>query len=228
MAFEVKKKNGQPADWGETDALTTDELNRIENNIKNIFNFVYPIGAIYMSASPTNPSTLFGGNWVAWGAGRVPVGMGTNGETNYTIPEQTGGREDSVATHTHTLNQTSSGSGTTISSGSGTSGGTSLTTQNHTSAGSIETAANLGNKSGVFNSSALTHTSSRSTTTGTNGLTLKFDLTHGHDISSHTHSTPSHTHTTPDHIHTITAANNGTDKGNRMPFITCYMWKRTA
>ncbi len=30
---------------------------------REIFDMIYPIGAIYISASPTSPETLFGGNW---------------------------------------------------------------------------------------------------------------------------------------------------------------------
>lgn len=40
--------------------------------------FIYPIGSIYMSVNSTNPSTLFGRTWSAWGKGRVPVGIDTS------------------------------------------------------------------------------------------------------------------------------------------------------
>ena len=46
-----------------------------ENLLKEIMNAVYPIGAIYMSVSSEDPSTLFGGTWERWGGGRVPVGV---------------------------------------------------------------------------------------------------------------------------------------------------------
>lgn len=58
---------------------------------------IYPVGSIYMSVSHTSASAvataLGGGTWVAWGAGRVPLGMGSNGTTNYTTVEATGGQE---------------------------------------------------------------------------------------------------------------------------------------
>lgn len=43
-----------------------------------------------MSVSNVNPSTLFGGTWVAWGSGRVPVGVNTS-DINFSTVEKTGG-----------------------------------------------------------------------------------------------------------------------------------------
>ena len=50
-------------------------------NIKSIFDdegtslldIIYPVGSIYMSVKSTNPGTLFGGTWTAWGTGRPPI-----------------------------------------------------------------------------------------------------------------------------------------------------------
>ncbi|GAA0261820.1 hypothetical protein GCM10008922_21430 [Faecalicatena contorta] len=66
---------------------------------KTLFDLIYPVGAIYMSTTSTNPGSLFGGTWEAWGAGRVPVGMGSNGTTNYTTVNGTGGAESRSHTH---------------------------------------------------------------------------------------------------------------------------------
>ena len=53
---------------------------------------VYPVGSVYMNASDaTNPATLLGfGTWVAFGAGRVPVGI-DSGDTDFDTAEETGG-----------------------------------------------------------------------------------------------------------------------------------------
>ena len=59
---------------------------------------IYPVGSIYMSVSSTNPGTLFGGTWVAWGAGRVPVGINTS-DSDFNTAEKTGGAK----THVHGL-----------------------------------------------------------------------------------------------------------------------------
>ncbi len=61
----------------------------------NIVNLVYPVGSIYMSVNGTNPGSLFGGTWVAWGTGRVPVGINT-GDGNFNTVEKTGGESAHV------------------------------------------------------------------------------------------------------------------------------------
>jgi hypothetical protein len=64
----------------------------------------YPVGSIYINASSsTNPATLLGfGTWVAFGAGRVPVGLDA-GNAAFDTAEETGGSADAiVVSHTHT------------------------------------------------------------------------------------------------------------------------------
>ena len=61
-----------------------------------VMDMIYPVGSIYMSATLSTAAqveAIFGGTWVAWGAGRVPLGVGNNGTTNYTTVEATGGEE---------------------------------------------------------------------------------------------------------------------------------------
>lgn len=60
--------------------------------IKSFLDAVYPVGSIYMSVKATNPGTLFGGTWVAWGKGRVPVGIDTS-DSNFKTVEKTGGEK---------------------------------------------------------------------------------------------------------------------------------------
>lgn len=60
---------------------------------------LYPVGAIYMSTTNVNPSTFITGTtWVAWGSGRVPVGIDTS-DTDFNGVEKTGGEK------THTLTE---------------------------------------------------------------------------------------------------------------------------
>jgi len=57
----------------------------------------YPVGSIYTSVNSTDPSTLFGGTWVAFGAGKVLVGRDYGGGA-FDAGGQTGGSETSTAT----------------------------------------------------------------------------------------------------------------------------------
>lgn len=122
----------------------------------------YPVGSIYINAtSSTNPNTLFGfGTWVAFGAGRVMVGLDA-GNTAFDTAEETGGSADAiVVSHTHTatvtdpghlhsINNTTTLGGGLMGSGSGPSGSTNtnsattgITVTNSTT-GSSGTNANL-------------------------------------------------------------------------------------
>jgi hypothetical protein len=71
------------------------------NTIATLAN-IYPVGSIYMNASDsTNPATLLGfGTWVAFGAGRVPVGIDST-QTEFDTAEETGGAK----THTLTISE---------------------------------------------------------------------------------------------------------------------------
>ena len=71
--------------------------------LTNIIDAFYPVGSIYMSVVNTDPSTLFGGTWESWGAGRVPVGVGIGTDENgvqrgFNTVESRGGE------YTHSLN----------------------------------------------------------------------------------------------------------------------------
>lgn len=74
-------------------------------------NFLYPVGSLYYnSAVTTNPGTLLGfGTWVAFGAGRVPVGYNASNSLFDTL-EETGGSADAITvSHTHAATSTDAG-----------------------------------------------------------------------------------------------------------------------
>ena len=74
---------------------------------------VYPVGSIYINAtSSSNPASLLGfGTWVAFGAGRMMVGLNAS-DALFDTAEETGGSKNAiVVSHTHTF------SGTTASNG---------------------------------------------------------------------------------------------------------------
>lgn len=54
--------------------------------LDDIWKTIYPVGSIYMSVNNTDPGTLFGGTWEAWGTGRVPVGV-DSGDSDFSASE---------------------------------------------------------------------------------------------------------------------------------------------
>ena len=125
---------------------------------------IYPVGSIYLSVNNTNPGSLFGGTWVEWGSGRVPVGVNTN-DSNFNTVEKTGGSStvtlttQQIPSHSHSL---------------------FYGQYNYTSPGPASSAICLG---------GVDATSTNVKTNDTGG---------------------------------------GQSHNNLQPYITCYMWKRTA
>lgn len=71
---------------------------------------VYPVGSIYIAVSSTNPGTLFGGTWAAFGTGRMPIGIDET-NTQFDVVKETGGSNvsSSVVSHTHGVTITDAG-----------------------------------------------------------------------------------------------------------------------
>lgn len=71
-----------------------------------ILNQIYPIGSVYISVNNVNPSSLFGGTWEQFAAGRTLVGIDTSDDDFKTV-EKTGGEKthtltvDEMPSHTH-------------------------------------------------------------------------------------------------------------------------------
>jgi hypothetical protein len=131
-----------------------------------VLQLLHPVGSVYINATDsTNPGTLFGfGTWVAFGAGRVPVGFDA-ADPLFDTAEETGGSKDAiVVSHTHTATSVvtdpghghnnggvffGAGGGGAVSSGSNTNSATSTATTGITVAttnsttGSSGTNANL-------------------------------------------------------------------------------------
>ena len=96
-------------------AVATGDENKYSTiaEVKSLLNSqmlsTYPVGSIYLSTSSMNPSSLFGGTWVAWGSGRVPVGINT-ADGNFNTVEKTGGEASHKLTvaempsHNHLVN----------------------------------------------------------------------------------------------------------------------------
>lgn len=88
----------------DVELVTKKELQETESpTMSNIFDKIYPIGTLYWSSKPTNPSTLFGGTWKRI-KDKFILAAGDNYEVN-----ETGGNETVTLTeknlpsHTHSF-----------------------------------------------------------------------------------------------------------------------------
>lgn len=73
----------------------TNIKNKAGNNVplaSALLDMVYPVGSIYMSVNNVSPQSFLGGTWVAWGAGKVPVGF-ASGDGDFGTVEKTGGEK---------------------------------------------------------------------------------------------------------------------------------------
>lgn len=168
----------------------------LKDYIQSLTAAIYPVGSIYMSVSATNPSTYFGGTWVAWGSGRVPVGINTS-DSNFSTVEKTGG----ASTVTLTTSQ--------------------MPSHTHTFTGSSATTNSKG---------AHTHDLKLTKTAWSGSSSSRVVV----DSTDYTALTNDATTSAGAHTHTLTAKGSNANTGgggahtNLQPYITCYMWKRTA
>lgn len=152
-----------------------------------VIDAIYPVGSIYMTVTDNTAAKVkarFGGTWVAWGSGRVPVGVDSD-DTNFATVEKTGGKptvtltaaQSGVPQHTHELSELTLYKSTIGSTKYGFATG-------NTFSGDII----VGQATGKSTIAAFV-----SGTAGNN-----------------------------------TAKNASSAHTNLQPYITCYMWKRTA
>jgi hypothetical protein len=134
---------------------------------KQLFLLMHRVGDIIFSTSDENPSTIYGGTWVAWGKGQVPVGVDTS-DSDFNTVEKTGGEKE----HTLTVDE--------------------MPSHKHDIYGGNTTTTNI------------------LTTSNNNGwITLLGGMAYKNDG-------------------TMTTVGNDEPHNNLQPYITCYMWKRTA
>jgi hypothetical protein len=208
-------------------------------------NTVYPVGSIYLSTVATNPGTLFGiGTWSAYGAGRVLIGAGTG-----TVVATFASRASNVITVTGLTNAANNefqtGQAVLYTAASG-----AMTGLTHNTTYYLIRTGNLtfSLASSLANAQNGTVISLSSDGTGTQTFTLTLTARtagdtggeENHAMSSsellaHTHSAPVLTATggsaANQSAHTV--GTSGSTGGNAamnimQPFITCYMWLRTA
>lgn len=202
--------DGTWRDFGQT-FVTNDAL---ENAIKELKKYVdtqspggvtldsvYPVGSIYISVNDSfNPNDVFPGTWVSFGKGRTLVGVDTS-DPEFQSSEDTGGEK----THVLTVDELPEHNH-------------DVTVENKELKGSVWNFAGQGatfgpgnSTSGVFSKGGdgtCFYPSSTGKATGVNDGFI-MDATHKHTASA-------------------SNTGSGTAHNNMPPYITVYMWKRTA
>lgn len=190
--------------------LTVNSLTTTTSSSNTNFDEIYPVGSIYLSVNATNPSNLFGGTWeqikdkFLLACGDTYANGTTGGEATHTLTV------NEMPSHNHTANASSSGAHTHTASTS-SAGAHTHTIRYHN-----------------FNGLAV----------GQGYLLLRRnDPDDGYlgTDSDAAMSAGAHTHTVTvnsagAHTHTVTVNNTGASQShnNMPPYLSIYIWKRTA
>ena len=198
-AIETDKpiKAGTPVDLN--------DVVRLGDVAASIIAVIYHVGCIYISVDATNPFTRFGfGTWVAFGAGKVLVGL-DGADTDFDTVEETGGAKtkaisahagadvDDHASHTHDVTS-------------------NVAVADHPAGNTLNEVAAAKAIGAGANEAAPT--------------------SHSHGIAAVAHAVTNNLvasagpSATLDH--TVTQPNNHADLNVVQPYIVVYMWKRTA
>lgn len=179
-------------------------------NIPNAFPALYEsyaIGQILMTDRAANPSTyLGGGTWVRWGKGRVPVSL-DEAQAEFDGLEELGGSK------THTLSNAEM-------PGHSHGGNTGYQSHDHGHGG--YTSADGNHQHGYLQPAA-----ENSYVMGQNGRFVQRTGGATDWAGHHSHSIQTYGVDT-NHYHGISSDGGGQPHNNLQPYITCYMWKRTA
>lgn len=238
--------------WNQNTEKLDEKLKSIDdltnNDLKtSLLNFIYPVGSLYWSSSPTNPATLFGGTWTQikdmfiLAAGDTYTNGATGGNATTTLAEE------NLPSHTHGLNNHTHSftpEGTVSAHNHGLSNHThsfsGSSTHNHNVKFSSATGINCvyyfyGQNNGVKGNST-TDTAGREHTdaTGymiTDSRTVTISGTTGKASGNTANATPTFTGTratTEEASGNTTATGSGSSFSNMPPYVVKYCWERTA
>jgi hypothetical protein len=174
---------------------------------------LHPVGSIYMNATnAANPGVYLGfGTWVAFGAGRVPVGFNAANPL-FDAAEETGGSYDAtLVNHNH--------------------GGTTGTESDNHTHGYSGTTGGGGAHTHTLNIHSFFRASDCCSYVfpQANGSPNSAQLNAISSVGDHTHNFSGTTGgISATHFHGISSEGTSATNANVQPYITVYMWKRTA
>ena len=194
-------------------------VEQLQDNIDNYWETVYPVGAIYISASSTSPASLFGGTWTQikekflLSAGETHTAGSTGGAFTKTI--SVSGTTDShtltveeIPSHTHGI---PSLSGTASSTGSGH-------THTYYLPGFMQSNATQGEEGSVSDEFWTGYKTGNQEGTGSP------EGAHTHSVTT-TASTSESTGGSTGHTHGFSGSGSN---DITPPYLAVYVWQRTA
>lgn len=189
---------------------------------------VYPVGSIYMSMNNVSPATFIGGTWTPLDEGRVLIGANSAHPVN-----EKGGNENHAITVDEMPSHNHSGD---LSGSTGSAGAHSHSRGTMNITGSMEFRSTNGNNrntvlasSGAFNSISMVSGSSGyydGVKGSDNNNKVSFNGASG--WSGSTYSEGSHSHSLNGVTITTTDQGGGKEMSLMQPYLSVYMWKRTA
>ena len=211
---------------------------------KDIVDLIYPVGSIYITMNSTNPSTLFGGTWEAFGQGRVLIGAGTGNDGSTSLSFTAGGTggeykhaltTSEIPSHTHRFRGTTEANNHshthTYVKATGVRGHklTEAEIPAHTHA--VPTPgyyAALSTPNTGFGAFAVVNPPIDKKDGYSTG-SIGGSRSHNHELSTSSVASGSESQ---NHTHTFSGitgnAGSGSSHNNIQPYIVVYMWKRTA
>lgn len=185
---------------------------------KKAVDLAYPVGSLYFSSVATNPATLFGvGTWAAFGTGKTLIGVDP-ADTDFDAPNKTGGAKrvalaaNEVPRHTHDLSNHTHGMGNHVHG---------TPPHNHTLEFQYRNEAQMGAGNTVVTDIQGQTAGYGSVGNGT--TTTAAPTTYG--PSTNTTDGPSNNSSGA----AFGNGSGGTDSHQNLPpYVTCYIWKRTA
>lgn len=193
---------------------------------QSIIDTIYPIGSIYMSVNDTSPQILFGGTWeqlkdkFLLGSGDTYSGGSEGGEASHTLTTA------EMPSHTHT-----GPSHSHTFTGSEVSTGNQSANHTHTvNGGSHSHRARY--KLAAASGSGLHAPDSSTSTWKDKGTWIENDGGHTHTVGNnsvnHSHKVTAKGTISKDGTGATGSAGSGSAHNNMPPYLTVYMWKRTA
>lgn len=218
------------------DRVTALWMNEVGKALNNMIDLLYPVGSVITNGRKDfDPNTLYPGTTWKRIKGRVIVGVDEDQKEFETVGKTGGSKE--MQSHTHTGSSSSAGSHTHTASSNSTGSHTHTVSGTAASAGGHQHDFRMRIDATTGSYYADPPTSSKSGSqhlpTGAANPVLSGGA-HTHTVTGTAASVGSHSHTitvnsggSHSHIVSINSSGSG-DSGNLQPYITKYVWERTA